>query len=321
MAKPDFWSDKEKAKKISQEQAGLRKELEDWQEIDEKTKDLSETDPSIEMKLEAVGRALKILEIRTLFSGKYDEQNAILSVHAGAGGTEAQDWAQMLLRMLFRFAENKDWQTEILHESKSDEGLKSATARISGRQAYGHLKSEHGVHRLVRISPFDAEKLRHTSFALVEVLPELEEIPEIEIDSKDLRIDTFLASGHGGQSVQKTASAVRIVHLPTGITVSCQNERSQQQNKDTAMKILKTKLHQKSEKEQEEKKQKLRGEQVSAEWGSQIRSYVLHPYKLVKDHRTGFEVSDAEAVLDGKLEGFIEAYLRWRAEGDRKLKS
>jgi peptide chain release factor 2 len=217
----------------------------------------------------------------------------------------------MLFRMYVRFAEGKGWEVEVLDESRADVGIKSITFRVTGRYAYGYLKSEHGVHRLVRISPFDAEKMRHTTFALVEVLPELTELPDIKIDDKDLRIDTFMAGGKGGQSVNTTYSAVRIVHLPTNITVSVQNERSQKQNRETAMKILAAKLLKVQEEARRAENAKLRGNYQSAEWGNQIRSYVLHPYKLVKDHRTDYETSDAEGVLNGDLEPFMEAYLRY----------
>jgi len=262
-------------------------------------------------KLKALSAKYEKLEFYLLMGDKYDRENAIMAIHSGTGGREAQDWAEMLMRMYFRFAERQGWRVRILDESRGSEGgLKSATISVQGAWAYGYLKSEAGVHRLVRISPFDAEKMRHTSFALVEVLPELADVGHIEIDPKDLRIDTFCASGHGGQSVNTTYSAVRIVHIPTKITVSCQNERSQQQNKETAMKILKTRLHQLEEEKKREKKETLRGEYAAAEWGNQIRSYVLHPYKMVKDHRTKHETADAEEVLDGNLEPFMESFLR-----------
>lgn len=225
----------------------------------------------------------------------------------------------MLYRMYARFIEAKDWNIEILDESRGEEaGFKSLTFRVEGRHAYGYLESEAGVHRLVRISPFDAEKMRHTTFALVEVLPEFDALEEIEIDAKDLRIDTFMSGGKGGQSVNTTYSAVRIVHLPTGITVQCQNERSQQQNKEVAMKVLRARLHKRQEEERHRQKADMRGEYQSAEWGNQIRSYVLHPYKLVKDHRTDHETTDAEAVLEGELEPFMEAYLRQRLSESKR---
>ncbi len=323
MAAPDFWSDQDRAKRVSKQAAGLRSELETWETFQASIGELLELaeleDESlhddIQEKLSVKEKQFSKMEFATLFSGEYDKDPAILSIHAGSGGTEAQDWTQMLLRMFLRFAEDKDWDVTVLDESRAqDVGLKSVTVRVDGRWAYGYLQSEHGVHRLVRISPFDAEKMRHTTFALVEVIPEIAQVEEIEIDPKDLRIDTFMSSGKGGQSVNTTYSAVRIVHIPTKISVSCQNERSQQQNKETAMKILKSKLKQLQEQAQADQKQALRGDYQSAEWGNQIRSYVLHPYKMVKDHRSNFETSDTQAVLDGELEPLMEAYLRQRLE-------
>lgn len=293
----------------------LKKEINDLLEIvrlDEEDKDVSLRE-EIEKKSRELEEKFAKMEFQVLFSGKYDEHNVIMAIHAGAGGVDAMDFAGMLLRMYLRFAEKKGFKARILDESRGAEaGIKSVTLEIKGPCAYGNLKSEYGVHRLVRISPFDAEKMRHTSFALVEVLPEIEEIDEKEIiiRPEDLRIDTFLSSGHGGQSVQTTYSAVRIVHLPTKIMVSCQNERSQAQNKETALKILKAKLFQLEEEKQQKEKQKLRGEYKSAEWGNQIRSYVLHPYHMVKDLRTDYEVGDPDKVLNGELDGFIEAYLK-----------
>lgn len=323
MNEPDFWKDNQKARKISEEHDELKKELETWDKINQETEELLELaveaekdkDYSIkddlEKKLTKLIKEFNKLEFFILFSDKYDERNAIMAIHAGTGGVEAQDWAAMLLRMFLRFIERKGWIAKIVDKSVGQEaGIKSVTMEVRGRYAFGYLRSEAGVHRLVRISPFDAEKMRHTSFALVEVLPELEEIEEIKIDPKDLRIDTFLSSGHGGQSVQTTYSAVRVVYLPTGLSVSCQNERSQTQNKETALKILKSKLHKLYQEEKQAEKRKLRGEYQEAAWGNQIRSYVLQPYKMVKDHRTKYETADVNAVLDGCLDDFIEAYLR-----------
>jgi peptide chain release factor 2 len=324
MTSEGFWSDQEKAKKVSKKAAALRAELEIWEGLQKELIELHELvglnddqlRQEIEEKLTGLEEKFFALEFTTLFSGQHDVGNAIVSIHAGAGGTEAMDWAEMLFRMLMRFAEKKNFSIDVLWESRGEEaGYKSITFRVAGRYAYGYLKSEAGVHRLVRISPFDAEKMRHTSFALVEVIPELEEISEVKLEPNDLRIDTFMSGGKGGQSVNTTYSAVRIVHLPTNITVQCQNERSQQQNKETAMKILASKLHHLQEQEQAEEKKKLRGEYKSAEWGNQIRSYVLQPYQLVKDHRTEFETVDTQGVLDGEMDGFVEAYLR-KALGD-----
>lgn len=251
------------------------------------------------------------LEFRALFSGKYDDENVILAIHAGAGGTEAQDWAQMLQRMFLRWAEKHNYKADILDESSGDEaGIKSCLIRYEGELAYGRLKSERGVHRLVRISPYDSSSRRHTSFAKVEVWPDVAEDIEIEIDEKDLRIDRFRASGAGGQHVQKNETAVRITHYPTGIVVSCQNQRSLTQNMQVAMSILKSQMFDLERRKQEAEISALKGEDISAEWGSQIRSYVLHPYKMVKDHRTNHEVGNAQAVLDGRLDEFMEAYLK-----------
>jgi len=324
---PDFWADQERAKTESQKLSDLKKEFDAWHELRVSVQDvadllnvaLEEGDASFgeeaKKKLEELEKEYIDLEFTLLFSGPYDEKNAIVAVHAGAGGTDAQDWAEMLLRMLIRYAERKEWKVRLLDESRGQEaGIKSATFEVKGRYAYGNLKSEHGVHRLVRLSPFNSDALRQTSFALVEVIPEVDESVDIEVDPKDLRIDTFMSGGKGGQSVNTTYSAVRIVHIPTGITVSCQNERSQMQNKETAMKILKSKLLKIREEEIQKEKQQLRGEYHSAEWGNQIRSYVLHPYQMVKDHRTEVETADTESVLDGDLDQFVEGYLRWIAQ-------
>jgi peptide chain release factor 2 len=252
------------------------------------------------------------LELETLLSGDHAENNAILAVHAGAGGTESQDWAEMLMRMYIRWSEQRKFGVDILDRSEGEEaGIKSATIEIRGQYAYGFLRGERGVHRLVRLSPYDSAHRRHTSFALVEVLPEIEEDDsEIAVSSDELRIDTYRSQGAGGQHVNKTDSAVRITHLPTGIVATCQNERSQLQNREVAMRILKSKLLELRIKEREEEQSRLKGEHIDAAWGNQIRSYVLHPYNMVKDHRTNEETSNTNAVLDGGIDGFIEAYLR-----------
>lgn len=260
-------------------------------------------------------------EMNTLLSGEYDKNDAILSVHAGAGGTDAQDWADMMLRMYLRWIERKGFKYEIIDTSPGEEaGIKSATVLVEGEFAYGLLKAEKGVHRLVRLSPFDANHRRHTSFAQVEVMPQIDENIEIEIKEEDLKIDTYRASGAGGQHVNKTSSAVRITHLPTGIVVQCQNERSQHSNRNTAMKVLKSKLLEREIEEKERKLAALRGEHVDIGWGSQIRSYVLHPYTLVKDHRTGVENGNIQAVLDGDIHKFIRGYLEDRVMKDGSAK-
>lgn len=251
------------------------------------------------------------LEFNLLFAGGYDQSNAALSIHAGAGGTEAQDWAQMLLRMFLRWAEGHGYKTEILEETPGEEaGIKSVTVEISGAYAYGRLKSERGVHRLVRLSPFDANHRRHTSFALVEVMPELDQDTEIEINPDEVRVDIYHASGHGGQNVQKVATAVRLTHVPTGIVVTCQNERSQLQNKENAWKVLRARLLERKIEEQEAERARIKGQHVEAGWGNAIRSYVLHPYQMVKDNRTAFETARTDLVLDGELDPLMEAYLK-----------
>jgi len=289
----------------------LETEIKTLSEISEIADEDIKLKEEISQKLAETEKKLKELELETFFQGKYDRRNAILSIHSGTGGTDAQDWAEMLLRMYLRYAERKNWKAKIISETRGAEaGIKSVTVKIEGPLAYGHLKTEAGVHRLVRLSPFNANNLRQTSFTLVEVLPEIDKIEEVEIKPTELRIDTFRAGGAGGQHVNKTSSAVRITHLPTGLTVTSQSERSQLQNKEAAMKILQAKLFQKKIEEKEREKQKLKGKHVEVQWGSQIRSYVLHPYKLVKDHRTKFESKNPQEVLDGNLDGFIEAYLR-----------
>ena len=333
MSRPGFWNDRGKAVEISRETEELEKEVNKWENF---KKDLTELEELVAVaacepadakamtgkgdeefyeyshqKYQELKKKFEELEFFVLFSGKYDRNNAILSIHAGTGGVDAQDWAQILERMFLRFAEKKGWRVEVIDRNIGAEaGIKSASFKISGVWAYGFLKSESGVHRLVRISPFDAEAMRHTSFALVEVIPELPEAENVKIKESDLRIDVYRASGPGGQGVNTTDSAVRVVHKPTNITVTCQSERSQHQNKETALKILKSKLLQLEEEKKEREELKMRGEAQKAEWGKQIRSYVMQPYQMVKDHRTNYETADIKAVLDGELEGFIESYLR-----------
>ena len=302
--------------------SALKGEVEEWEELDRKAESieellmlaLEEKDDSLLDTLSdetaSITEELDGLELKLVLSGEYDRRNAILAIHAGAGGVESQDWVGMLMRMYLRWAERRGFDSDVLDVSPGEEaGVKSAVVQVSGEYAYGYLKAERGVHRLVRLSPFNSDHARHTSFALLGVLPEVEEGVDVAIDPVDLRIDVFRAGGHGGQSVQKNSTAVRIIHLPTGIKASCQNERSQYQNKEIAMRILLARLVEREMQQKAEEVARLKGEHVSPEWGNQIRSYVLHPYKLVKDHRTGFETPDADAVLDGEIGGFISSYL------------
>jgi peptide chain release factor 2 len=265
----------------------------------------------LEREVTALAAQLDRLELELAFAGPYDARSAILAIHAGAGGTESQDWAEMLLRMYLRWAERRGYQAQILDMTRGEEaGLKSVTVEVRGSLAYGYLKAERGVHRLVRLSPFDAAHARHTSFALIEVMPEAESAAEVKIDPEELRVDVFRASGHGGQNVQKNATAVRITHLPTGLVVICQNERSQFRNKESALRVLEARLLERELERHAEERARLKGEHVAAGWGNQIRSYVLHPYKMVKDHRTDFETSNAESVLEGDLDPLMTAYLK-----------
>jgi len=320
--RPHFWDVSQAAQSVMIQLAELKQVVDTWRELESRATSardllvlaLDEADTSLEESLyqevEALSRELNAREFQLILSGEYDARNAILAVHAGAGGTESQDWAQMLLRMYLRWAEREGYTGRILDLSPGDEaGVKSAFINIEGKYAYGYLKADRGVHRLVRLSPFDSAHMRHTSFALVEVLPEAEEKVDVTINPEDLRIDVFRASGHGGQAVQKNATAVRITHHPSGIVVSCQNERSQFQNKEFAMKVLRARLMELEVKRRAEEQARLKGEHVAAEWGNQIRSYVLHPYRMVKDHRSGYETSDTTAVLDGDLTPLLEAYL------------
>lgn len=298
-----------------------QKVVEQWRGLETRVADIIELIPlaeedtslqaEIQSEIDKETSHLDELELEMAFSSEYDARNAILAIHAGAGGTESQDWAEMLLRMYLRWAERHGYKAEILDISPGEEaGIKSAVIGISGDYACGYLKSEHGVHRLVRLSPFDADHARHTSFALVEVMPEAEADIDVKIEPEDLKVDVFRSSGPGGQHMQKTSSAVRLTHLPTGLTTTCQSERSQHQNKETALKILQARLLELELAKQAEERAKLKGKRITAGWGNQIRSYVLHPYKMVKDHRTDYQTSDTDAVLDGELDGFITAYLR-----------
>ena len=317
-----FWEDSQRAQDKMKELAALRSEVEQWRSLEsraEAAEDLAamaieEGDASLldtlAEELAEITASVAGLEFTLALSGPHDRRNAILAIHAGAGGVDSQDWAQMLMRMYLRWAETKGYDSDVVEISPGDTaGIKSAVIQMDGDYAYGYLKAEKGVHRLVRLSPYDSDHARHTSFALAEVLPEVEEGVDIEIDTADLKIEVFKAGGAGGQSVQKNSTAVRITHVPTGIKASCQNERSLYQNRNIAMNILAARLLEREMAERAKEMAKIRGEHVSAEWGNQIRSYVLHPYKMVKDHRTSYETSDADGVLDGDIEAFIDAYL------------
>lgn len=330
MSDPDFWNHPDKAKAISQEATNLKTEVEGHKALVQRVQDtldyldmaIEEGDTSLEGEIEdqykELVKEVEKREVRMLLSGEYDKCNAIITFHAGAGGTEAQDWAQMLIRMYTRWAERNGYQITVMDLQSGDEaGIKSATFAITGEYAYGYLKSEKGVHRLVRISPFDAAARRHTSFTAVDVMPELPDDVDVEINMDDVRVDYFRASGAGGQHVNKTSSAVRMTHIPTGIVVQCQNERSQLQNKEMCMKYLRAKLFALEQEKQAKLKAEIGGVHQAIEWGSQIRSYVFHPYNLVKDHRTNVETGNIQAVMDGDLDIFIEGYLQ--QEKNKKL--
>ncbi|SHE62021.1 bacterial peptide chain release factor 2 (bRF-2) [Caldanaerobius fijiensis DSM 17918] len=332
MADPDFWSDIEKASKVNQKIKVLKDKLDQYDSIRSRYDDLTvllelayeegdeSLEPEIQSEYQKLQKDVADMKIKLMLNGRYDANNAIMSFHAGAGGTEAQDWAQMLIRMYTRWAERRGFEVDILDYLEGDEaGVKNATLMVKGDYAYGYLKAEKGVHRLVRISPFDAAGRRHTSFALVEVLPEITEDIDVEINPADLKIDTYRSSGAGGQHVNKTESAVRITHIPTGIVVQCQNERSQLQNRETAMKMLKARLLELKEREREEEISGIKGEHVDMGWGNQIRSYVFHPYSMVKDHRTGYEVGNVQAVMDGEIDDFINEYLKKMARENSKI--
>ena len=330
MSDPDFWNDPEKAKAISQEATQLKAEVEGHKELVQRVQDacdylelaMEEGDADlageIEKQYKELVKDVEKREILLLLSDEYDTCNAIVTFHAGAGGTEAQDWAQMLIRMYMRWAERNGYRINVMDMQPGDEaGIKSAAFTIEGEYAYGYLKSEKGVHRLVRISPFDAAARRHTSFTAVDVMPELPDDVDVEINMDDVRVDYFRASGAGGQHVNKTSSAVRMTHMPTGIVVQCQNERSQLQNKEMCLKYLRAKLFELEREKQEKLKAEIGGVHQAIEWGSQIRSYVFHPYNLVKDHRTGVETGNIQAVMDGDLDIFIEGYLQQKK--DKKI--
>ena len=321
-SEPDFWNDPEKSQAVLKHLKQLKTKLGRFQQLESKYEEIElmimigneENDASMAEKvreeLEDYKKAFNLLRLETLFTGEYDANNAILTIHPGAGGTESQDWAQMLLRMYMRWGESHDYEVKLVDLLDGDEaGIKSAVLEINGDNAYGFLKSEHGVHRLVRISPFDAAGRRHTSFVSVEVMPEIDDTIEIDIRPEDLEIGTYRSSGAGGQHINKTDSAVRITHKPTGVTVSCQTERSQLQIKETAMKMLRSRLFEIKQRENVEKISDIKGTQMEIAWGSQIRSYVFCPYTLVKDHRTSYEETVVDKVMDGNIDGFINAYL------------
>ncbi len=330
MEEPDFWNDPERSTKLMKEAKNLKDTVEGFRRLESDYEEIGlliemgneENDasviPEVEEMLKTFEDKLETLRISTLLSGQYDSANAILRLNAGAGGTESCDWCGMLYRMYCRWADSKGFSTEVLDYLDGEEaGIKSVTVQINGENAYGYLRSEHGVHRLVRISPFNAAGKRQTSFVSCDVMPDIEEDLDVEIDPDDLRIDTYRSSGAGGQHVNKTSSAIRITHIPTGIVVQCQNERSQFQNKDKAMQMLKAKLFMLKQQENAEKLSDIRGDVKEIGWGSQIRSYVLQPYTMVKDHRTGCESGNAQAVLDGGLDPFISAYLKWQSLGGK----
>lgn len=328
-AEPGFWDNMQEAQKVTQRMAGLKAKDEGYQklaarlddclalvEMGDEAEDLSLLE-EIQGEMEAIREQTAAMRLSTLLTGEYDSNNAILTFHAGSGGTEAQDWAEMLFRMYTRWSESKGYKVTTLDYLDGDEaGLKSASILVEGENAYGYLKSEAGVHRLVRVSPFDAAGRRHTSFSSLEVMPEIEEDNSVEINPDDIKMEVYRASGAGGQKVNKTSSAVRLIHIPTGIVVSCQVERSQYQNRDVAMKMLISKLVEIKERENLEKISDIKGEQKEITWGSQIRSYVFMPYTMVKDHRTGFETGNVNAVMDGDLDGFINAYLKAASKGE-----
>ncbi len=327
------WTDKERGIMLSSKLSSLKREISQIENIQRKANELLEFSAlaeeeadedminEVKEELDSLEKELDELELRKLLSDEFDDHNAFLSIHPGAGGTESQDWAAMLLRMYLRWLERKGYKYEIVdHQAAEDAGIKEATVHIIGPYAYGYLKSESGIHRLVRISPFDSNKRRHTSFAAVTVVPEIDDTIDVDLDPKDLKVETFRASGAGGQYVNKTESAVRITHIPTGITVSCQSERSQHQNRDMALKILRARLYEYYKRIHEEEKKGITPEKKEIAWGNQIRSYVFHPYQMVKDLRTGYETGNVQAVMDGEIDEFIDAYLRMKAREKNEVK-
>jgi peptide chain release factor 2 len=324
MSAPEFWNEPANAQEVGRKRARIEKRIAAGESLNTKSEELDvmlelrkdgeDVDADIEQLVRQLEAEVTNIEMTMKLSGEHDDRDAIVAIHPGAGGTESQDWADMLLRMYLRFFERKGWETEMVDRQAGEEaGIKSATVMVRGDYAYGYLKSEHGVHRLVRISPFDAAKRRHTSFASVHIFPDIDEDIEIEINDKDLRVDTYRSSGAGGQHVNVTDSAIRITHLPSGIVVTCQNERSQHKNRDTAMKLLRARLYQVEVDKRQAQQERIEGEKKEIGFGSQIRSYVLQPYQMAKDLRTGHEVGDVNRVLDGDLDGFIEAYLAQKA--------
>lgn len=327
MSEPGFWDDPDKAQATMQELTGIKDSVVAYNSLRARYEDLEvlwqmgmeDGDESVsgevEQAIQEINDALESMEMELMLSGRYDASNAILTLHAGAGGTEAQDWTQMLLRMFGRWAERKKFKVETMDLLPGDEaGVKSATLMISGHNAYGYLKSEKGVHRLVRISPFDSNARRHTSFAACDVMPEVDDTVDVDINMADIRVDTYRASGAGGQHINKTDSAVRMTHIPTGIVAQCQNQRSQIQNREQCMKLLRAKLFELAQQQQAQEKADMAGDYQAIEWGSQIRSYVFHPYNMVKDHRTSAETANTQAVMDGGLDMFMEAYLKAQAQ-------
>lgn len=327
MSEPGFWDDPAKAQATMQELTSIKDSVVEYNELRSKYDDLQvlwqmgteDRDESVAVEVEdelvEINRTLETMELDLMLSGKYDSNNAILTLHAGAGGTEAQDWTQMLLRMFVRWAERKKFKVETLDLLPGDEaGVKSATVMVSGHNAYGYLKSEKGVHRLVRISPFDANARRHTSFAACDVMPEIDDTVEVDINMADVRVDTYRASGAGGQHINKTDSAVRMTHLPTGVVAQCQNQRSQIQNREQCLRLLRARLFELEQQKQAAERAEMAGDYQAIEWGSQIRSYVFHPYNMVKDHRTNAETANTQGVMDGDLDMFMEAYLKQQAK-------